>query len=404
MKILQINAVADAGSTGEICRQINEMLLHQGHQGMILYGNGESTYPYACKVSGKYGVKLHGLMSRVLGKNAAYSPIATGKVLRKIRAFQPDVVHLHNLHGNYVNLNPLLRYLAKKNIATVITLHDCWFFTGKCTHYTQAGCSKWETGCHDCPRLKEDIPALFFDRTAQMWKEKKQLFNAIPRLAVVGVSDWITNEGRKSPCFSNAKIITRIYNWIDTKTFYPRQSDIKEKYHIPGDRFTVLCIGAGWSRQASRSQELLKLAAMLPQDCQIVLAGNVPFADELPENVRYIGYVRSAEELAQLYSAADVYAHLSREDTFGKVIAEALACGTPAVVYDSTACPELVKESCGAIVAPGDTEGLLQAIMQVREKGKAAYSENCVAAVQGKLEREKLLQDTINLYAQLIQS
>ena len=325
MKVLQINAVCGGGSTGRTCRELNDALIMQGHQGLILYGNGSSDCQYAKKVAGKCGVKLHGLLSRLLGKNAAYSPFATRKALHVIREFQPDVVHLHNLHGNYINLKPLLKCLAKQDIPTVITLHDCWFFTGKCTHYTEQGCYKWQTGCHNCPKLKSDIPSFFFDRTKQMLKEKEELFRAIPRLAVIGVSDWITEEGRKSPCFANARIIKRVYNWIDLNVFYPRESDFRERYGISKDKFIILCIGAGWSRNSCKTKDLMELAGKIEEDCQIILAGTVPFAEELPENIKCIGYIHSTEELAKLYSAADVYVHLSREDTFGKVIAEAMA-------------------------------------------------------------------------------
>lgn len=401
MKLVQINAICDGSSTGRICRELNDALLERGHEGLIIYGNGHSEYAHARKVSGKYGVKLHGLMSRIFGKNAAYSPFATRKVIRLLKAYQPDVVHLQNIHGNFVNLKPLLKYLAKADIPTAVTLHDCWFFTGKCTHYTEQGCYKWQTGCHNCPKLKADIPSFALDRTAQMWKEKNCLFQAIPRLGVIGVSDWITGEGKKAPCFSNAKQIRRIYNWIDTESFSPRESNIRQKLGIAEDQFMILCIGAGWARNTSRSRELLKLAGILDPAYTIVLAGSVDFADELPDNIRYIGYVHSVDELAQLYSAADVYVHMSREDTFGKVIAEAMACGTPAVVYDSTACPELVREGCGYAVPAGDTQALKAAIDQIRQNGKETFSAQCRVSVEPRFLKTSIIDETIAFYQAL---
>ena len=161
---MQINAVCDTGSTGRICRELNDAVLQAEHKGIVLYGNGSSVYDCAQKISNQYCVKLHSLLSRLLGKNAAYSPVSTKRIINILKAYEPDIVHLHNLHGNYVNLNPLLQYLAKEDIPTVVTLHDCWFYTGKCTHYTTMGCNKWQTGCHDCPKLKGDIPSWFFDR------------------------------------------------------------------------------------------------------------------------------------------------------------------------------------------------------------------------------------------------
>ena len=401
MKVVQINAVCGRGSTGRICRELNDAVVRQGNEGMILYGNGSSKYEFAHKVSGKYGVKMHGLLSRLLGKNAAYSPLATKQILDLLRSNRPDVVHLHNLHGNYVNLKPLLRYLAEKDIPTVVTLHDCWFFTGKCTHYTAAGCDRWQTGCHHCPKLKGDIPSWFVDRTGEMWREKKALFAAIPRLAVIGVSDWITNEAKKS-FLKDASILQRIYNWIDLSVFYPRGKEAAEQFGISENKFSILCIGAGWNENSPKTKDLLMLAKLLPEDYEIILAGSVPFADRLPCSIKTVGYISSTEVLAKLYSACDVYVHLSREDTFGKVIAEALACGTPAVVYDSTACPEIVGEGCGYAVPAGDVEAVCNAIARIRKQSKAAFIKGCREYAAANFSKEKLVEDTLELYRRLI--
>lgn len=401
MTVIQINAVCDSGSTGRICKELNEELLHAGHQGLILYGNGSSQYPYGRKIEGKAGVKVHGVLSRLFGKNAAYSPVATRKSLKIIKAYKPDVVHLHNLHGNYINLKPLLKYFAKNDIPTVITLHDCWIFTGKCTHYTQTGCNRWQTGCYDCPRLKKDIPSLFIDRTAEMWKEKNNLLREIPRLAVIGVSDWITEEGRKSPFFANAKEIKRIYNWIDLETFYPRQEKVNAKYGIQDGKHAVLCVGAGWYPQADKTKDLIKLAEKFDESYQILLVGSVPDQGIFPENVNCVGYIQSTDELAKLYSAVDVYVHLSREDTFGKVIAEAMACGTPAVVYNATACPELVADGCGCAVTTADTDAVVDAVREIIQQGKAAYSTRCVENVRRRFAKDLLVQETLELYKML---
>ena len=397
MRIMQINAVCDYGSTGRICRELNDALLEEGHEGIVLYGNGNSEYGYAKKVAGKLGVKAHGFLARSSGRNAAYSPLATRKILDSIRTYKPDLVHLHNLHGNYVNIGPLLRYLARNDIPTVISLHDCWFYTGKCTHYTEVGCDKWQTGCEYCPKLRDDIPSYFFDRTRKMWREKKQLFVSIPRLAVIGVSDWITGEARKS-FLTDAKIVERIYNWIDLDVFCPRTEAIRERFGISEEKFTILCIGAGWNRKSSKTADLLTLADQLDENCQIVLAGSVPFDEELPSNIKYVGYISDTEELASLYSVCDVYVHLSREDTFGKVIAEAMACGTPAIVYRSTACPEIVGEGCGFSVETGNIEAVLAAILEVKKCGKARYSQNCIDYTRRNFSKDQLLRETFEVY------
>ena len=402
MKVIQINAVCDIGSTGRICRELNDFLIQSGHHGLIIYGNGTSDYEFAYKVSSKIGVKAHALLARFLGKNAAYSPFATRKLVNTLRFFEPDIVHLHNLHGNYINLNPLLCYLRKKDIPTVLTLHDCWFFTGKCVYYTRMECNKWQTGCYSCPKLRGDIPSWFLDRTTEMWREKKELFAAIPRLAVIGVSDWITGEARKS-FLKDAAIIQRIYNWIDLDVFYPRGDAGCSQFGISEEKYTVLCIGAGWSEDSYKTKDLLKLANLLPEDYEIILAGDVPFAQNLPKNIKSVGYISSTEDLAKLYSACDVYVHLSREDTFGKVIAEALACGTPAVVYDSTACPEILGDGCGAVVAQGDVMAIYHAMEEIRKHPKKVYVARCTEHVAANFPKDKLIKDTLNLYQRVME-
>ena len=399
MRVVQINAVCDTGSTGRICRELNDALVQQGHEGIVLYGNGNSEYELAHKVSGKLEVKIHGLLSRILGKNACFSPLATKRIMKALRSYQPDVVHLHNLHGNYVNLK-LLQYLAKYDIPTVLTLHDCWFFTGKCTHYTAVGCNRWQKGCHNCPQLKGDIPSWFFDRTDEMWQEKKELFAAIPRLAVIGVSDWITGEAQKS-FLKDARSLERIYNWIDLSVFYPRGKEAGGQFHISEDKHSILCIGAGWREDSCKTKDLLALAQMLPAEYEIILAGAVPFADQLPSNIKSVGYISSADDLAKLYSACDVYVHLSREDTFGKVIAEAISCGTPAVVYDSTACPEILGEGCGHVVPVGDVEAIRKAVEMICGIPKTEFHECCIKHATEKFSKEKLIKDTLELYKRL---
>lgn len=401
MKVVQINAVCDTGSTGRICRELNEAVIRHGYKGIVLYGNGSSNYQFAYGVSGKYGVKCHGLLSRILGKNAAYSPFSTKKIVNILKIYKPDIVHLHNLHGNYVNLKPLLEYLSEEDIPTVLTLHDCWFFTGKCTHYTTIGCTRWQTGCHHCPQLKENIPSWFFDRTGEMWQEKKRLFAAIPRLAVIGVSDWITNEAKQS-FLNDAVILKRIHNWIDLSVFYPRGKEFAGAFGISEDKYSILCIGSGWSKKNDKTKYLLQLAQMLPKNYEIILAGTVPFADHLPENIKTVGYISSAEELAKLYSACDVYVHLSREDTFGKVIAEAIACGTPAVVFDSTACPEIVGDGCGQVVPAGDLGAMLHAAISIAEQDKTAWERICVTYAAEQFSKDKLIEETMQLYQQVI--
>ncbi len=405
MRILQINAVCDSGSTGRTCRELSDWLIEHGHKSLVVYGNGKSNYEYAVKISSKLDNQIHGFLERLTGYNARFSYLATKNLFEILADFKPDVVHLRNLHGNYVHVPMLLRYLGEHDIPTVITLHDCWTFTGKCMHYTSTKCYRWKESCGNCPRLHQDIPSWWFDRTHEMLEEKKALFSNIQRLAVVGVSDWVTNEAKQS-ILKNSKIVTRIYNWIDTEVFYPREN-ARSTLGIGDDEFAILFISAGWQIGSSKYCDLVKLVQKLADEKIVVLlVGNIPEeADVLKKpNVRHLGYIHSKDELANLYSAADVYVHLSREDTFGKVIAESMSCGTPVIVYNQTACPELVKEGCGFIATLGNIEDVYLGIKKI----KSAYSNeifknNCISYVKKNFERKKLIYQNFKLYQDIIE-
>lgn len=402
MKVLQINVTCGYGSTGRICLEISDFLLSQGIDNYIFYGVGNTQRANAEKFCNDIDRKMHTIMSRTTGLQSYFSTVATKRLLCRMDELKPDIVHLHNLHSNYINLPILLKYLAEKDIATVITLHDCWFFTGKCTHYTTDKCYKWKTGCNHCKRLKKDIPSWFLDRTSKMWADKNKLFKAIPRLAVIGVSDWITNEAKQS-FFKNASIIRRIYNWIDLDDFHPKAGNIKRKYSISEDKFTILSVSAGWDENSDRFKDAIKLSKLIKDKMQIVLVGAGLSKEKLPKNIIGIDYIEGKDELAEMYSAADVYVHLSREDTFGKVVAEAMACGTPAVVYDSTALPELVGQGNGFAVDCGDIGEVYDIVDKIAQTGKKQYSEQCVDFVKKRFDKAKLLNETVKLYKDIIE-
>ena len=219
MKILQINAVIKNKSTGRTVSEVSEAIVKSGNESFIAYGQEKDNNDSSYFIGNLIDHKTHALFSRVFGLPGYFSRAATQGLIKYIEKISPDIVHLHNLHSNYVNINMLLKYLAKKDIATVITLHDCFMFTGKCTHYTAIGCDKWQIECGDCPRKKMDNPSLFFDYTRKMLKDKSDCYKNFNKLGVIGVSNWITNEAKKS-ILQNATKIKRIYNWIDFDIFF----------------------------------------------------------------------------------------------------------------------------------------------------------------------------------------
>lgn len=400
MKVVHINAVYKYGSTGRSLMELNEDLNHLGVESHCACSR---TYgcPDVYQIGDEKSIKLHGLFSRLSGKQGYFSKQNTKKLLRYIDSLSPDVVHLHNLHANYVHLPMLLSYLAKKDIATVIMLHDCWFFTGKCMHYTTQGCYKWETHCENCPQIHEGNNSWFFDRTKSVLEDRIRLFQAIPRLAIVGISDWVTNECRRSPIAKNAKITKRIYLWIDLDKFHPVNADKKRAELGLTDKFVILGVAEQWGNPKGLDR-FLHLATQISPEKQIVLVGNPAPDVELPDNVLCVGKTSSQEELAEFYSLADVFVTFSYQETFGKVSAEAIACGTPVVCYNSTACPELVGKNCGIVVEKTDENGIFEAVNEIRRNGKAQYSEQCVRFANENFSRQKLTREFIEIYEELV--
>lgn len=400
MKILQINAVNAIASTGRNAKELGDFLLSQGHDSVIAYSKGPSLDKNREFIIGNnIDAKLHGLLSRISGMQGYFSRGATKKLLSFMDEYSPDVVALNNLHGNYINLPLLLGYLAKKDIATVAVLHDCWFYTGKCCHYTAKGCYKWKDSCGACPQLKKYNKSWLFDRTEKMLADKKKLFGAIPRLAVVGVSDWITEEARKAPVFSNAKIFKRIYNWIDTETFAPRNTDaLREKLGLDGKN-VILAVASGWNKEKG-IDTLLEIADKLTEDEKLLLVGNIG-SIELKENIIHIPATNSVSELAEYYSLADVFVQPSLEETFGKVTAEALSSGTPAVCFNSTANPELVGDNCGSVVEVGQIDRLYKEIEEILSKDKSIYSKACREFAEHNFNMEKNLSEYAKLFEEL---
>lgn len=391
MKIFYVNATSGAGSTGNICKELATAYTLSGNECKIFYGNGKDTDKNSIKISSDFSVKVHALLSRVTGLQGYYSTCATNKLIKTIKVERPDIVHIHNVHANFLNTYKLFNFLSRNDFPTILTLHDCNLYTGKCTHYTDANCNRWQYGCGNCPQLKKDIPSLFFDKTAQMLKDKKTVFNSFKRLGIIAVSDWVKSEAQKS-ILKNAKI-KRIYNWIDKDVFKP--------HPFTENEFTILLVSAKWGKSMPKYKDVLKLSNKLYGNIKIKLVGKIEKGLLFPNNVEVIDYISSPKEMAKLYNEASVYVHLSSEDSFGKVIAESLACGTPVIVYNSTACPELVNEGSGYVVDVRDIDAVCERIEEIRKNGKKFYSQNCVKQSE-KFYKYSLINETFEFYKEII--
>lgn len=399
MKIIQVNATYGYASTGAIVKDIEEMLLGQKHETGIVYQFAETEPRNGYRMGNALDWKIHAAHSRIFGKQAYASKSATKKMLHWLKIQKPDIVHLHNLHSNYINLNLLLDFLAKEDIATVITLHDCWFFTGKCFHYVQSNCDKWKTECYECPRNKMDIKSWFFDATQKVYRDKKQKFNQIPRLTVVPCSDWMKRQAKES--FLKEKDIIRIYNGIDLDVFLPHNTDFRLQYGLENK---FLIFGAANKWLATENKNLFTtLLDTMQEDERLVLFG---CTEEMKERVKGcnqilpLGYIKEKQLMSDWFATVDVFANVTSADTLPTVNMEAAACGTPVITYAIGGSPELViNTKTGYVIEPEDYDGFLQAIANIKRKMIAR--ENCRELALNNFNKMKNYLEYMKLYERI---
>lgn len=360
MKVLFINTVFGRGSTGRIVSEIGARVEEMGGSYMVAYGRGEeSDDPHAFFIGSKAEYYIHAALTRITDKCGFYSKAATKKLIGFIREYQPDIIHLHNLHGYYLNVEILFHYLKTEFTGKVVwTLHDCWAFTGHCVHFTIAGCNRWKKGCRSCPQKNTYPVSNLRDNSQENYRKKKELFTGVPNLQIVTVSKWLKSAAEQS--FLKDYPITCVYNGIDDRNFHPVENNVKNELGIE-DKKMILMVSDGWNEQKGYSKTL-ETAGIAPENWHFVMVGvTEKQTAELPENITGWGGLWEPGKLIEYYSAADVFFNPSLEETFGLVTAEAIACGTPAVVMNSTACPEPLN-GYGVVLDTYTPQAALQAI------------------------------------------
>ena len=398
MKVLHINAVYGMGSTGVIVKDLHKLSLEKGIDSYVAYSLSsvsEKEITNGYKIGTDLGRKLHAFLSRLEGKQAYFSRYSTFQLIRYINKLNPDIVHLHNVHSNYVHLNKLLSFLAKKEIKTIITLHDCWFYTGGCFHYTSDKCYKWLEDCKGCPKRYLGTPALLRDASSEILADRKKYFGKFKNLTAVGVSNWIANEAKRS--FLGRFDICTIHNGIDTNYFVDTPSDFREKYNLQ-DKFLIL--GAAVKFTNPHNEKLTKeFLKRLPEDSVVVMIGCEENQMNIwPSNVLPFGYIKDRDELRKIYSACDVFANCTQGDSLSLINVEAQSCGTPVVTHRNTGAQETVDNKCGFSVETGNVEEFLNAILKVKELGKSSLTKSCHEWAQNQFDREKNYMKYIDLY------
>jgi len=410
-KLLQINSCIK-GSTGSIAQNIGELAIEHGWESWIAYSGREplsESQSHLLVVGSRYVSQLHALGTRLFDRHGLGSRSATKELVERIKEIRPDIIHLHNIHGYYLNIEHLFNYLSISCIPVVWTLHDCWAFTGHCVHFTDVNCYKWkdkaQEHCCNCPKKKGYPTSYFLDRSKENYILKKQLFTSVKKLTIVPVSYWLGDVTSES--FLGKYPINVIQNGININTFYPRKDRVKEVREKYGwkDKFVILGVATGWSEDVGMSI-FFKLRYSLDDQYAIVMVGlTEKQKSQLPKGITGFLRTQNADELAEIYTASNVLFNGSYQETFGLVTAEAMACGTPVIVYDSTACPEIVDNDRGRIIPVGDFGKLLEAISSLKEMPvaeKERMSKTCVEYVNTHLDKNYKYQEYINLYNSLL--
>ncbi len=386
MRIVQINGGAK-GSTGKIMFGIAELARRQGHEVLcaspITTTNREAGPDCGyVRIGTFFSRRISVALARITGFNGCFAWFSTYRLLKRLDAFSPDVIHLHNLHDSYINLPMLFRYIKKHEIPVVWTLHDCWAFTGHCPHFTIAKCEKWKTGCGHCPQYRQ-YPASLFDNAGFMWRLKQKWFCGVENLTIVTPSKWLAGLAEQS--FLCGYPIRVIHNGIDLQIFKPTPSDFRQRYGIPAEKKIVLGVSFAWSYQKGLDC-FIALARRLGAEYRIVLVGTDAQIDkQLPENVISIHRTQDQKELAEIYTAADVFVNPTREEVLGLVNIEATACGTPVVVYDTGGAPECITKESGIVVH--SAEEITEYVAQ--DKFRILKKDNCVQNANRFKETEK---------------
>ena len=387
MKVLEINVDSGYGSTGRIASDIARELEDQGHEVVIAYGRelvdtGVRTH----RIGSKWDVYTHVLQTRLLDTSGFGSTQATQKFIRWIQEYDPDVIHLHNLHGYYLNVETLFDYLRTCGKKIIWTLHDCWSFTGHCAVFSSVGCQRWREGCFDCPQKGEYPTSLLRDHSLQNFGRKKKVFTGIPNMILVTPSQWLADLVKQS--FLREYPVTVIHNGIATDIFRPTPSGLRERYHLNGKK-VILGVASIWSKSKGL-EDFAALSELLSTDEQIVLIGlTEQQCGELPEKILGIQRTNSLQELAEWYSASDVFFNPTYEDNYPTTNLEAQACGTPCITYRTGGSVESVpKEN---VVPQG---GFRQAAQLMRGNLEVLEEDR---------DKKRMLEKYLDIYVEMVE-
>ena len=373
-RLLLINSVCGIGSTGRICADIAREYEAEGYEVRIAYGRkgtvGEGAEKYAVRIGSDLDVRLHGLYTRITDKHGLGSVRATKKFLKWADEYDPDVLWLHNIHGYYINYELLFDWIkSRPQMEVKWTLHDCWAFTGHCSHFTYVKCDKWKTGCKNCPQKKEYPASACLDNSENNYLRKKQAFCGVNNLTLITPSHWL--EGLVKQSFLKEYAVEVIYNTIDKTVFKPTPSDFRQKHGIRDDQVMILGVSSIWNVRKGFHDFLMLSKQLFEKNgdkYRVVLVGLTEEQQRtLPKDIIGLTKTDSKEELAEIYTAADIFVNTTYEDTFPTVNLEAEACETRIVTYDTGGCRETITREDSTVIPTSDMEKLYRVVTCIND-------------------------------------
>lgn len=409
-KIVQINPVLRTStSTGRIMQEIGTLVESNGWKNWCAYGKGRDgirpcTTPIL-PVGGKWSTALHGILTRALDRHGLGSAAATRAFVRRLDEISPDIIHIHNIHGYFLNYPIFFDYLSNSGVKVIWTIHDCWLYTGHCYHYSYIGCNKWQSGCGHCPQRGAFPRSLVIDRSRRNFIDKRKYFTSISRdnMVIVPVSEWMRDE--MSHSFFKDYTFKVIHNGIDTSIFRPCDgSAMRRSLGIGEDKRIILGLASIWSAEKGLD-DFIRLSTMLGDDETLLLVGvDAKTAKRLPASVKWIRRTENIDMLAQLYSTSSVFVNPTYQDNYPTVNLESIACGTPVVTYRTGGSVESVTPATGRIVEQGNVNALLAAVREIEAIGHEHFVQPCRDYALANFKKEDRYNDYLQLYSSLLNS
>lgn len=394
MKLLEINSVCGIRSTGRIASDIAMEMANRGHSAIVAFGRKPFLKEHnliSYYFGSSFSFYKQALVSRFANNEGFGCKKATRHLIKFIDSFKPDIIHLHNLHGYYINVELLFNYLSSKDIPVVWTLHDCWPFTGHCAYFDSIQCLKWVDGCCSCPLKKAYPKSLLFDTSSKLYRKKKKLFTSIKKMTIVTPSLWLKDFVVKS--FLKAFDLRVIYNGINTDIFREKNGQYFDQFGFKNKKI-VLGVAAVWDERKGL-KDFIFLSKNLSSDFQVVLVGiDDKKKKSIPDSIFCIASTNSTDELADIYSSADVFVNPTYSDNYPTTNIEAISCGTPVITYNTGGSPESAL-FYGMIVEKGNRDQLLSAVKSfesISKKGSDSFN----------FSRKRMVEEYINLYSELL--